>query len=362
MHILTSIKDSSELNLKDFSNSVQQKDRAQDQEYLENSQYVKVQVNQNQMIIKKSTLCWFLGNKFKKISSDRIERFKLSLKLPKKNQRVIEKSIKCKCLHVGDWVVFKTKLKGTNPDELHNLKVGKILTFKFMKKKNLKKQKFYSDEVESSSKNIGILCNWLYFTTTGNLSHRVNAQFEDINQYICSIPEPDYKNSILKVSNKCVEDVIDLFLKQKKNKNGESSDSDMASLDTLELDDDSDESESFGSEAGEEEEISEETEKQSIVPDIEKYYAVFYDQTFYIGRALEIVNEEETKFKFLKYDLDQYIWPKVEDRDIVNNKFILHGPLNLQGFGPFTIKRFETDIIKKKFKIFKNCKVGNKEF
>ncbi|KAF5302422.1 hypothetical protein FQR65_LT08510 [Abscondita terminalis] len=70
---------------------------------------------------------------------------------------------------------------------------------------------------------------------------------------------------------------------------------------------------------------------------LENYYAVFYDDSWYIGRVIEILDKSTSKVKFLKENLRQFIWPKRDDIQEVRNEYIYYGPIILQGTGPFTL-------------------------
>lgn len=71
---------------------------------------------------------------------------------------------------------------------------------------------------------------------------------------------------------------------------------------------------------------------------LEKYYAIFYDINWYLGRVIDFPDEGETKIKFLKMGLgNSYEWPKDDDIQTVKNKFIFYGPIHLIGNGPFYI-------------------------
>ncbi|KAF5278698.1 hypothetical protein FQR65_LT15586 [Abscondita terminalis] len=85
----------------------------------------------------------------------------------------------------------------------------------------------------------------------------------------------------------------------------------------------------------------------------EKYYAVYYDTTWYIGRVVDIVDNSTSKIKFLIAELNNFIWPKKEDLQLVENQYIFYGPLNLIGNGPFELKRYDRLIIEKKYKHLK---------
>lgn len=84
----------------------------------------------------------------------------------------------------------------------------------------------------------------------------------------------------------------------------------------------------------------------------EKYYAVYYDKTFYIGRIIEVF-ENSAKIKFFKSELDIYKWAKETNIQIVQNEYLFFGPVTLIGTEPFHLSRHE------KINIFscllKNC-------
>lgn len=87
--------------------------------------------------------------------------------------------------------------------------------------------------------------------------------------------------------------------------------------------------------------------------DIEKYYAVSYDQQWYIGRVTEKIDDELFKLKFLKSELGQFKWPHHDDQDNVHKKFIFYGPIELIGTGPFQLKENDSSMISKKYKLWK---------
>jgi len=93
---------------------------------------------------------------------------------------------------------------------------------------------------------------------------------------------------------------------------------------------------------------------------VEQYYVVIYDTNWYIGRIISVglraepQNKNFYQIKFLKEDLNTYIWPKTADIQDVNKKFIIYGPISLQGSGPFSIKRSDRMNIIKNYKHFKS--------
>uniref|UniRef100_A0A1Y1K7X6 Tudor domain-containing protein n=1 Tax=Photinus pyralis TaxID=7054 RepID=A0A1Y1K7X6_PHOPY len=91
--------------------------------------------------------------------------------------------------------------------------------------------------------------------------------------------------------------------------------------------------------------------------EMEKYYSVYYDETWYIGR---IIQKKETSctIKFLKEELDKFMWPSADDIKIVNSEYIFYGPIALEGIGPFSIKRHDLILIKKEYKELKKKMQG----
>jgi len=81
--------------------------------------------------------------------------------------------------------------------------------------------------------------------------------------------------------------------------------------------------------------------KKSIksVDILEQYYVVAYDRKWYIGRILNILND----------NLDTYEWPRYYDIQEVKEPFVFYGPIILFT-GPFTIKRHDHLTIEKNLK------------
>ncbi|CAG9768534.1 unnamed protein product [Ceutorhynchus assimilis] len=119
--------------------------------------------------------------------------------------------------------------------------------------------------------------------------------------------------------------------------------------DVMELDD-SDDLEEFSDEMLP---CQSENLSETAVPEIhlENYYAVFYDQSWFIGRIIEDKGNAYYKIKFLKAELDTFIWPRKEDIDTVYKDFIFYGPINLIGGGPFELKRADQVNIKSRYKV-----------
>lgn len=181
------------LNIKDYSK----------EKIVSDSSMLNITINGKNMLVKKSTLCWFFSEKKRKLSSDR--------------------RLRCKGI---------TSKSQTSSQE----KTKKSIPF-VQKKKSLKKMcnKSNSDSEETSN-------------SVGSYSEKSEFETESFSE-------------------------------------GESND---------------------GS--------KEDRIKISISN--EKYYAAFYD-TWYIGRILESLENDTFKMKFLKSELDMYIWPSKEDIQVI---------------------------------------------
>ncbi|KAF5283137.1 hypothetical protein FQR65_LT14066 [Abscondita terminalis] len=86
---------------------------------------------------------------------------------------------------------------------------------------------------------------------------------------------------------------------------------------------------------------------------LENNYAVYYDEDWYIGRAISETIKGEYKVKFLKSQLNYFIWPKHDDIDTIKRNFIFYGPMELIGSGPFELKRSDFLNICKQYKLTK---------
>ncbi|KAB0792791.1 hypothetical protein PPYR_14750 [Photinus pyralis] len=92
----------------------------------------------------------------------------------------------------------------------------------------------------------------------------------------------------------------------------------------------------------------------------ERYYAVYYDEDWFLGKVTNIsqecdreCDEQIVSMKFLRKSLDTFVWPKKDDTDNISSKFILCGPVNLIGSHPFKIAKEDRNKIVKLYKNFK---------
>lgn len=75
--------------------------------------------------------------------------------------------------------------------------------------------------------------------------------------------------------------------------------------------------------------------EQKVNLEAEKYYAIYYDIGWYLGRIISMT-EETCIVKFLKENLEQFDWPAHEDKQVVKKLYVFCGPIELMGSGPFT--------------------------
>ncbi|XP_044758739.1 uncharacterized protein LOC123316627 [Coccinella septempunctata] len=94
------------------------------------------------------------------------------------------------------------------------------------------------------------------------------------------------------------------------------------------------------------------SEMGKVIIEAERYYAIAYDDGWYIGRVLE-KNGNSYKVKFLKQDLQNFVWPKNLDIQNVIDVFFIYGPISIEGTDPFQITRFDLNNIRKSFAHFK---------
>lgn len=86
----------------------------------------------------------------------------------------------------------------------------------------------------------------------------------------------------------------------------------------------------------------------------EHYYAVLYDEGWYVGRVVEKLDGDVFRMKFLKQEVNVFIWPKNDDITEVNKKIIFYGPIQLIGSGPFQICTNDLGAINKQYKNYKH--------
>lgn len=122
---------------------------------------------------------------------------------------------------------------------------------------------------------------------------------------------------------------------RKKRKRGKKADSDSDSS-TSETEDITYQDSSDGEFVVVESEDEEKSENKKVHLEVEKYYAVFYEEQYFIGRIVNI--EDLLVIKFLKEITENnFVWPQKDDVDKVDPKYVFYGPIALRGNEPFSI-------------------------
>jgi len=93
-------------------------------------------------------------------------------------------------------------------------------------------------------------------------------------------------------------------------------------------------------------------ELKELKIECKKYYCVYYDTGWHIGRVLHM-EQNTCKIKFLCANLNEFKWSKKDECE-VEKKFIMYGPITLNGTNPFTINKEVRTEIQKEFKKFKH--------
>lgn len=148
----------------------------------------------NEYVVKKSSICWLLNNQKTKLSSDRLERVKVSdyqklSSLPRtSNSGYINFAVVCEEIFIGDWGLFK-QIDG--PKCL----VGMVLGFGYMEGKTWKSIEYSSNfaKVTGNKKPIGLLCQWYNVDKNGKLLP-INVSvhgYISIDAYKMTLPYPD---------------------------------------------------------------------------------------------------------------------------------------------------------------------------
>lgn len=86
---------------------------------------------------------------------------------------------------------------------------------------------------------------------------------------------------------------------------------------------------------------------------LELYYAVYYSEAWYMGRIIKKVTENTFKIKFLKFFLNEFVWPKTDDIQDVERQFIFYGPVRMIGTHSLTIDEADRHAIYCKYKEMK---------
>lgn len=348
-----------ELNLKDYSNEIQN---------INNSPYLQVQLESEKIItIKKSSLCWLMQQDKTKLSNDRNIRVR-GVKNKSKTDN-ISTALKEKHIKTGNWCVFN--------DSKNTFLLGQVLGF-FIEEMGTTKSETKSLNIEIcdiSNKKILCLGTWYRLKKDFSLEIAEQQALLKLTFYKITIPEPIWYQDTCKIDEKIAKIIYENVnnardknnIRKEKTKNVVknsnkkfSSTSSSADTDSTE-DDDEDEVSLHDSSSDQLEsdvDLNTIEEKNKLNIQLEKYYGVFYDINWYIGRIIEENADDHTfKVKFLMKSLDDLVWPKHQDVQWVKKDFFIYGPIKLLGNDPFQLRRTDLVEIEKRFKEMKKLKM-----
>lgn len=98
--------------------------------------------------------------------------------------------------------------------------------------------------------------------------------------------------------------------------------------------------------------------KDIFDPEIDKFYAVAFENHWYLGQVLK-KNQDRFRIRFLENvsKCDNYVWPqKPEIENFIPKECIFYGPIVLGSVSPFLLKRAD------KLKIAKLYSQSKKNF
>lgn len=138
-------------------------------------------------IVKKSTLCWFLGNGGNRISPDRLRRVMgNSHNCPYINHPQFVPDER-DTINIGQWCLFLYK---------ENPIIGNVIGFSYIK--GSRKQKQYTLDGAPvkppgfTEKGIKVLCNFYKLNLTLLEPTTMDEYYVNINNYVLTLPKPDY--------------------------------------------------------------------------------------------------------------------------------------------------------------------------
>ncbi len=150
-------------------------------------------------LFRKSTLCWILNEK-KRLSTDRLLRYKFSEGAPKKIK--ISDSAYDKKDHItsGDFVVLREQ-------ELYLL--GEVLNFQYINETALRWKRFNRKYCSTKADNVGILGNWFIIKPDGNLMPIIINDYLEIDKYLFNVSHDQFNLDNLWISSNVTEFLFD---------------------------------------------------------------------------------------------------------------------------------------------------------
>lgn len=175
--------------------------------------------------VRKSTLVWLLSESKDKLSNDRLSRVqgfkkvssckrRLNFKKPNTNVNLTKNDQ----IQIGDYCIFCNKENNKDHHQIHELVIGAVLGFKYIKGRT-DKEKGYSwdfapvktDLPEKSKRGINVLASWYHFDCSGNLQpiNGMNCFHISIENYVATLQNIsfDKTNSALSLSETYLQSI-----------------------------------------------------------------------------------------------------------------------------------------------------------
>ena len=145
---------------------------------------------QNEYVVRKTSLCWFLSSNNSRLSTDRLERVKhsefkrdISFSIESDKDNVTELEEIC----IGDWCMFKK-------EDSDSCLLGLILGFAYPSGKTWKSKEFSGNfaRIHGNRREIGVLCQWFDIGRNGylNVVNGLKHGYINIENYRLSVPQP----------------------------------------------------------------------------------------------------------------------------------------------------------------------------
>lgn len=143
-----------------------------------------------EIVVRKSSICWFLNKNCGRLSSDRLQRV-MEKEYSSKPQSTLKSNLltpsckTCDDVTVGEWCLFRQT-------ENNVILLGLILSFSYLEGKTGKSREFSKECAiinYKSNREVGVLCSWYSYDTEGNIEPALieNHGYISLRNYICTI-------------------------------------------------------------------------------------------------------------------------------------------------------------------------------
>ncbi|KAK4009280.1 hypothetical protein OUZ56_018396 [Daphnia magna] len=153
----------------------------------------------NTRLVQKTTICWFLGSGFRKMSNDRILRVRQLATFADTRKLIVNKVEFRNVVRIDDWCLFKIL-----PDSKQGFRflLGRVIQFKANSRwTDRTNRNRFIYEWKFGTADVGVNCTWYRFDGQAKKSKTISESgskiavfshaFHPCDTYICSLPPPD---------------------------------------------------------------------------------------------------------------------------------------------------------------------------